>query len=322
MYVPSLPTQLREKVLDEVRVLHRTRHCSRIVRLLALCMSDDDTPPSMVMEFMKGGSLHSHVKRREGFLRWGRKGKRIALDVAEGLLYLHTRRPIVVHRDLRCCNILLTAGLRAKIADLGSAKDQERTALPSLSVLFNQWAAFPPESVLTALAPGNVRSYKWDVWQARKPSRAAAAARCPLLPSPAFLPSSRRSATNSSPLDLLPLHCPAQMGAVLVEILTLEVWSNEFAYDPQVRFLFRFEERFRVTTTAAAARRLVAAGIDETFKPARLCLLLRFTRRSYLGCCSRSSSQGGRRWPSALSRCTACRCVSQHPMRQHKRTLL
>lgn len=162
---------MREKVLDEVKVLHRTRHSSRIVRLLALCIRDDDAPPSLVMEYLAGGSVHKHIKRGSSFLAWERRGRRIALDVAEGLLYLHTRRPTIVHRDLRSCNILLTAGFRAKIADLGSAKDQTQTALPSLSVLFNQHAAFPPESVVTALVPGGVRSYKWDVWCARARER-------------------------------------------------------------------------------------------------------------------------------------------------------
>ena len=44
----------------------------------------------------------------------------IMLDVAEGLKYLHERQ--IVHRDLACKNILLTATKQAKIADFGFAK--------------------------------------------------------------------------------------------------------------------------------------------------------------------------------------------------------
>lgn len=79
-------------------------------------------------------------------------------------------------------NILLTADIRAKITDLGSAKLQERTALSTLSVDFNQRAAFPPESERAARAPASAgaedagftpaqrrelrrASFKWDVWQ-------------------------------------------------------------------------------------------------------------------------------------------------------------
>ena len=43
-------------------------------------------------------------------------------DVARGLLYLHTRDPPVVHRDLSARNVLLTSSLVAKISDLGCAR--------------------------------------------------------------------------------------------------------------------------------------------------------------------------------------------------------
>ena len=46
----------------------------------------------------------------------------IVLDVAQGLNYLHQRPKPVVHRDLACKNILLTAMKQAKIADFGFAK--------------------------------------------------------------------------------------------------------------------------------------------------------------------------------------------------------
>lgn len=161
--------QLRGRVLEELRLLHRARHSSRVVRLLAAQMPDGD-PPVLVLEFMAGGALSRHIQKRSPFLEWGKSGKRIMLDVSEGLLFLHTRRPIVVHRDLRSANVLLTASHRAKIADLGLAKHQDRSVLPSLSVLFNQHAAFPPESVAWVDGPEAQlmkRSCKWDVWQAR-----------------------------------------------------------------------------------------------------------------------------------------------------------
>lgn len=75
-------------------------------------------------------------------------------------------RFVPVCKDLRSANVLLSASHRAKIADLGLAKHQDRSALPSLSVLFNQHAAFPPESVAWVDGPdGLKRSAKWDIWQ-------------------------------------------------------------------------------------------------------------------------------------------------------------
>ncbi|GIL75163.1 hypothetical protein Vretifemale_4992 [Volvox reticuliferus] len=46
----------------------------------------------------------------------------IALDVALGLEYLHSRIPAVVHRDLKPSNILLDQNGRAKISDFGLAR--------------------------------------------------------------------------------------------------------------------------------------------------------------------------------------------------------
>lgn len=48
---------------------------------------------------------------------------RIMLDVGEGLKFLHDREDPIVHRDIKSNNILLDTKQRAKIADLGQAKE-------------------------------------------------------------------------------------------------------------------------------------------------------------------------------------------------------
>ena len=48
---------------------------------------------------------------------------RIMLDVGEGLKFLHDRGDPIVHRDIKSNNILLDTKQRAKIADLGQAKE-------------------------------------------------------------------------------------------------------------------------------------------------------------------------------------------------------
>ncbi|CAG8504169.1 24868_t:CDS:10 [Cetraspora pellucida] len=43
-------------------------------------------------------------------------------DIALGVTYLHTRRPSIIHRDLKSMNILISGDLRAKINDFGLAR--------------------------------------------------------------------------------------------------------------------------------------------------------------------------------------------------------
>ena len=48
--------------------------------------------------------------------------EQVALDVANGCHYLHRQKPMIVHRDLKSQNILLTKDGRCKIADFGLSK--------------------------------------------------------------------------------------------------------------------------------------------------------------------------------------------------------
>ncbi len=69
-------------------------------------------------EFLEGGDLSASVAA--GRVRWRRRGRRVALDAAKGLVYLHSRR--IVHFDLKSANILLARDGAAKVADVGMAR--------------------------------------------------------------------------------------------------------------------------------------------------------------------------------------------------------
>jgi serine/threonine protein kinase len=71
----------------------------------------------VVFELMTGGSLANLLlERRPGCIE-AHIAARIARDVAVGLAYLH--RNGITHRDIKAANIMLTEGLRAKVADFG-----------------------------------------------------------------------------------------------------------------------------------------------------------------------------------------------------------
>ena len=69
-------------------------------------------------------------------------------DVARGLLYLHTRNPPVMHRDLSARNVLLTSSLVAKISDLGNTRivNLRPGQLATLTRVPGTLSYMPPES--------------------------------------------------------------------------------------------------------------------------------------------------------------------------------
>ena len=90
-----------------------------IVQFLGLCFLEGSALPVLVMEKLDS-SLDDLLEGAPG-LPLSLKRTLLA-DVARGLLYLHTRNPHVVHRDLSARNVLLTSSLVAKISDLGNAR--------------------------------------------------------------------------------------------------------------------------------------------------------------------------------------------------------
>ncbi|POM71827.1 Protein kinase, partial [Phytophthora palmivora] len=76
-----------------------------------------------VIEYLVGGDLRALLNhfldnhtRPRGF---DHDKVKIALDIADGLAYLHSMEPNILHRDLKSRNVLLTSQLNAKLTDFG-----------------------------------------------------------------------------------------------------------------------------------------------------------------------------------------------------------
>lgn len=74
----------------------------------------------LFLEYCSGGSLAAQLRTygpvSEELLR------KYTQQLVSGLVYLHSRSPPVVHRDLKCANLLLTHSGDVKIADFGCSK--------------------------------------------------------------------------------------------------------------------------------------------------------------------------------------------------------
>jgi len=94
----------------------------------------DGSKYSIIMAYMPGGSLSSmlYEKHRPILPSWGKK---IAVDITKGLLFLHKEK--ILHRDIKSANILLDKdlldkdlldkNLTAKISDFGLSIIREQT---------------------------------------------------------------------------------------------------------------------------------------------------------------------------------------------------
>ena len=75
----------------------------------------------LVTEFVSGGSLEGRLYPQGGVQALTpAQRRRVASGVAAGLVHIHSKP--LVHRDLKPGNILLTADLTAKVADVGLAR--------------------------------------------------------------------------------------------------------------------------------------------------------------------------------------------------------
>lgn len=108
-----------ERLYSEVHLL-MTLHHKNIIKLYSYWVDTDKHHLNFVTEIFTSGTLrqyrkkHKHVDVR-ALKKWSRQ-------ILEGLLYLHSHDPPVIHRDLKCDNIFVNGNQgEVKIGDLGLA---------------------------------------------------------------------------------------------------------------------------------------------------------------------------------------------------------
>lgn len=153
---PEEKAYISESFARECRQHSRQRH-PNIVQLLGVYFSRESELPLMVLELM-AMSLSDCVEKNPG-LPLPLKNQ-ILIDVGLGLLHLHGQQPAIIHRDLTANNVLLTAHLTAKIADLGVARILNLAPGAMLTMAPGTRSHMPPE----ALTPNPDYNEKLDVF--------------------------------------------------------------------------------------------------------------------------------------------------------------
>eukprot|EP00644_Phytophthora_capsici_P014507 jgi/Phyca11/503452/fgenesh2_kg.PHYCAscaffold_3_\ len=135
-----------EAFLAEIKLMATMEH-AQIVQFVGVAW-ESLSELYAVSEFMEGGDLRTLLVKyyENGHPRGFDPAKiKMALQVAHALTYLHSLDPVVLHRDLKSRNILLTETLDAKITDFGASRERsDRTMTAGVGTSF--WMA--PEVVM------------------------------------------------------------------------------------------------------------------------------------------------------------------------------
>ncbi|KAF9142316.1 hypothetical protein BGX30_002898 [Mortierella sp. GBA39] len=101
----------------EIDVLKQLRH-DNIVRFVGVCTSVRHL--CIVTELCENGDLYDYMRK----VRKPSFGRLISYmhDIAFATSYMHSRRPSIIHRDMKSMNVLITTDNRAKINDFGLAR--------------------------------------------------------------------------------------------------------------------------------------------------------------------------------------------------------
>ena len=141
-----------EQFKKEIDMISKLRH-RHILQFYGACIKPDCL--YMVTELMQT-DLFSALRHNARYQWTGVYGKDVMMGIAAGLHYLHSRRPPIVHRDIKSPNILLMGEI-AKIADVGIARTKAASDMTAQRGFTIAWAA--PEVVYRKRA-----TEKIDIW--------------------------------------------------------------------------------------------------------------------------------------------------------------
>ena len=141
-----------KQFLDEINILKNLHHPNILLYMGACTIGPQYF---FVTEFCENGNLFEFLHMvRDNKITYD-DARRIALEIAYGMNYLHGFKPPILHRDLKSMNVLLDRNCTVKLADFGNTRTFQ-TQMTKQKGTF-QWMA--PEVI-----KGSVYSESSDVF--------------------------------------------------------------------------------------------------------------------------------------------------------------
>ncbi|XP_058763067.1 L-type lectin-domain containing receptor kinase S.1-like [Vicia villosa] len=139
-----------KEFMAEISSMGRLQH-KNLVQMRGWCRKGNEL--MLVYDYMPNGSLNKWIFDKPlQILGWDQR-RRILVDVAEGLNYLHHGwDQVVIHRDVKSGNILLDADMRGRLGDFGLAKLYQHGQVPNTTRVVGTLGYLAPEAA-TAAAP-------------------------------------------------------------------------------------------------------------------------------------------------------------------------
>lgn len=149
---------LRE-FMAEISSMGRLQH-KNLVQMRGWCRKKIEL--LLVYDYMPNGSLNKWIFDKPTKLMNWEGRKRVLVDVAEGLNYLHHGwNQVVVHRDIKSSNVLLDSEMRGRLGDFGLAKLYSHGEVPNTTRVVGTLGYLAPEvaTLATPTAASDVYSF-------------------------------------------------------------------------------------------------------------------------------------------------------------------
>ena len=143
MEAPAIPSAAVLSALQrEASIMSALRH-PNVAQYLGACLD----PPALIMEYCSRRSVDRMLAealvdpKAAKQLDWVHLMS-MATDAAKGMLYLHTRAPPIIHRDLKSPNLLVDGLWHVKVSDFNLSRAMEaNSAVSSLQITNPRWLA-------------------------------------------------------------------------------------------------------------------------------------------------------------------------------------